>query len=139
MNELIAQWVSKIPNIAGYESWISTVISSSMVLLAAAIAFVIAKRVFVYLIHKLFAKTTSDLDDILIRRKVFICISLYSAKLGYLQTNAGRFARLLSAGKFYFDGSCHLQCGGCGNGGWFNNRLRYGYVPIWFSSTPKTD
>ena len=71
MNELITQWVSKIPNIAGHESWISSVIASSMVLLMAAIVFVIAKRVFVYLIHKLFAKTVSDLDDVLIRRKVF--------------------------------------------------------------------
>ena len=71
MNELIAQWVSKIPNISGYESWLSSAIASSMVLLIAAIAFFIAKRVFVYLIHKLFAKTESDLDDILIRRKVF--------------------------------------------------------------------
>lgn len=71
MNELIAQWVSKIPNIAGHESWVNTLISSLLVLLLATLAFVIAKRVFVYLIHKLFASTESDLDDILIRRKVF--------------------------------------------------------------------
>ena len=40
-------------------------------LLLAAIAFVIAKRVFVYFINKLFVKTESQLDDILVSRKVF--------------------------------------------------------------------
>ena len=71
MNELIAQWVSKIPNIAGHHGWVSTAIASALVLLLAAIAFVIAKRVFVHLINKLFVKTTSELDDILVSRKVF--------------------------------------------------------------------
>lgn len=71
MNELIAQWVGKIPNINGYENLISSAIASALVLLLAAAALVIAKRVFVYLIHKLFAKTESELDDILVRRKVF--------------------------------------------------------------------
>ncbi|MFT6006776.1 MAG: miniconductance mechanosensitive channel [Pseudoalteromonas tetraodonis] len=70
MNELITQWVNHIPNIAGQESWISTAIAAFLVLILAALAFVIAKSVFVYLIHKLFVKTASDLDDILIRRKV---------------------------------------------------------------------
>jgi miniconductance mechanosensitive channel len=71
MNEFIAHWVSKIPNITGYETWVSTAISSLMVFILAVVAFVIAKRVFVHLIHKLFTKTSSDLDDVLIRRKVF--------------------------------------------------------------------
>jgi len=71
MNELITQWVNKIPNIAGYEGLISTVVSGVLVLLLAAVAFAIAKRIFVRLLHTLFTKTTSDLDDILVRRKVF--------------------------------------------------------------------
>jgi len=76
MYELIAQWVNKIPNISGHEGWISTAIASSFVLLLAAIAFVIAKRVVVHLVHKLFSKTASDLDDVLIRRKVFDRLAL---------------------------------------------------------------
>ena len=71
MNELIAQWVSKIPNVAGHESYLGSLLASALVLLLAIIAFVIAKRVFVYLINKLLVKTASKLDDILVRRKVF--------------------------------------------------------------------
>lgn len=71
MNQLIAQWVSKIPNISGHEAWVSAVISSMLVIVLAAIAFIVARRVIVHLIHKLFTKTKSELDDILIRRKVF--------------------------------------------------------------------
>jgi len=71
MNELIAGWLNKIPSIAGNEDWISTVVSCVLVLLLAAMAFFVVKRVVVHLIHKLFSKTSSNLDDILIRRKVF--------------------------------------------------------------------
>lgn len=71
MKKLISQWVDKIPNITGHENWISTAIASALVILLAMIAFLIAKRIFVHLVHKLFSKTTSDLDDVLIRRKVF--------------------------------------------------------------------
>lgn len=71
MNELITQWVNKIPNIAGHQEWISAAIASALVLLLAAVVFVIAKSVFVHLIHKLFSKTASDLDDVFIQRKVF--------------------------------------------------------------------
>ena len=71
MNELISQWVNTIPSIAGHENWIGTAIAGALVLLLALIAFVIAKRVFVYSINKLFIKTESKLDDILVNRKVF--------------------------------------------------------------------
>ena len=71
MNKLIEQWVSKIPNIAGYESVASDLIAGALILLMAAVAFVVAKRVFVHFINKLFASTASELDDILIQRKVF--------------------------------------------------------------------
>jgi len=42
-------------------------ISSIVVIVLAVLAFLIAKRIIVALIHKLFTKTSSDLDDILIR------------------------------------------------------------------------
>lgn len=71
MNELVVHWVSKIPNIAGQETWVTAVVGSALVLFIASIAYLIAKRVLVYFIHKLFVKTASELDDILIRRKVF--------------------------------------------------------------------
>ncbi len=71
MNELLARWVEKIPNIVGYESTITTVISSVFVIFLAIVAYVIAHRVIVHLIHKFLTKTESDLDDILVKRKVF--------------------------------------------------------------------
>jgi len=71
MKELIFQWVNKIPNIVGHGNWISSVITGLLVLLIAAVAFYIAKRVLVYWVHKLFHKTASKLDDVLVRRKVF--------------------------------------------------------------------
>lgn len=71
MNKLIEQWVSKLPNIDAHVSWVSAVIAGAFVLLLALIAFVIAKRIIVHFIHKLFIKTTSDVDDIFVRRRVF--------------------------------------------------------------------
>ena len=71
MHELISKWVQKIPNISGYEGWVVTGVSSLVVIVLAVLAFLIAKRIIVALIHKLFTKTSSDLDDILIRHKVF--------------------------------------------------------------------
>jgi len=50
MHALISKRVQKIPNISGYEDWVVAAISS-----------------IVALIHKLFTKTSSYLDDILIR------------------------------------------------------------------------
>ena len=71
MNKLISEWINKIPNIAGHETWVTAAVSCTLVLILAVIAFVFAKRVLVHFIHKLFTKTSSDLDDILVRRKVF--------------------------------------------------------------------
>ena len=71
MNEYISKWVSKIPNIQGHEDWVSALLLSAAVLLLAFIVFFIAKRVVVHLIHSLFNKTKSDLDDVLVKRRVF--------------------------------------------------------------------
>lgn len=70
MNEFIASWVNKIPNIDGHQSWVTAAIECAFVILLAVIVFVITKRVFVHLIHALFVGTESKLDDVLIRRKV---------------------------------------------------------------------
>jgi len=71
MNTFLEPWVKKIPNIAGYEATVTTAIASLLVLLLAIVAYAIARRIIVHLIHKLFSKTKSDLDDILVKRKVF--------------------------------------------------------------------
>jgi miniconductance mechanosensitive channel len=81
MNELISKWVNQLPDVIGQASWLSPAISVVVVLTLAALAFVIAKRVFVYLIHKLFVKTESDLDDVLIKRKVFDRIAYLAPSL----------------------------------------------------------
>jgi miniconductance mechanosensitive channel len=47
------------------------VLACALILLIAVVAFYIAKRLFVYAIHKVATKTKSDWDDILIRRRVF--------------------------------------------------------------------
>jgi len=71
MNQIITSWVDKIPNVSEHAHWADPTIAAALVLLLAAIAYVVANRVFVYSIHKLFAKTKSDLDDVLIHRRVF--------------------------------------------------------------------
>jgi len=71
MNKLVAQWVSKIPNIEDHETWVTAAVSCGIVLICAVIAFLFAKRVLVHFIHKLFIRTSSDMDDVLVRRKVF--------------------------------------------------------------------
>ena len=71
MNEYISKWVNKIPNIEGHEEWINALIMSAAIFVLALIVYFIAKRVVVHLIHLLFTKTKSDLDDVLVKRKVF--------------------------------------------------------------------
>jgi len=71
MNEYISKWVSKIPNIEGHEGWVNALIMSAAIFILAFIVYFIAKRVVVHLIHLLFTKTKSDLDDVLVNRKVF--------------------------------------------------------------------
>ena len=71
MHKLVVDWVNKIPNIAGNEQWVAVGVSCGIVMFCAIVAFVFAKRVLVHFIHKLFIKTSSDLDDILVRRRVF--------------------------------------------------------------------
>ena len=71
MNKYISGLVAKIPNIDGHESWVGALIVSSAILVLAFFVFFITKRVIVHFIHKLFTKTSSDLDDVLVNRKVF--------------------------------------------------------------------
>jgi len=71
MYELTASWVSKIPNISGHENLVTALVLSVSVALLAMLIYLIAKRVIVHLIHKVFTKTRSGLDDILVRRGVF--------------------------------------------------------------------
>lgn len=71
MNNYITKWVNKIPNIEGHEVWLTTLIMSIGILLLAFIVYFIAKRIVVHLIHRIFTKTESNLDDILVQRKVF--------------------------------------------------------------------
>jgi len=71
MNEFLTSWVSKIPNISGYETLVTELIASLLVIFLAVISYVVTHRVIVHLIHKFLTKTKSDLDDILVKRKVF--------------------------------------------------------------------
>jgi len=71
MNQIILNWVGKVPALSGHEQWIIALISSSLVVVLAMIAYLIAKRVVVNFIHRLFSKTNSELDDIFIHRNVF--------------------------------------------------------------------
>ena len=71
MNEYILNWVNRIPNIEGHEVWVSALILTSVSLLLAFSVYFIAKRIVVHLIHSLFIKTKSSLDDVFVQRKVF--------------------------------------------------------------------
>jgi miniconductance mechanosensitive channel len=75
MMELLTSWVYKMPGIQGYEAVVITCIAMLALWLAATIAYLIAKVFLVRLITKLIFKTKSDLDDILIKHKVFARIA----------------------------------------------------------------
>ena len=76
MNTFLLSWIKKIPNIDGYEHVITACVASFLVFLIALIAFLITKRIGVHLVHSLFNKTSSELDDVLIKHKVFNRLAL---------------------------------------------------------------
>ena len=71
MLELIQQTVTKIPGIEGYETLATNVITMAIICVIAIIAFYIFKYGLVRLITKLITKTKSNLDDVLIKHKLF--------------------------------------------------------------------
>lgn len=81
MNELINSWIKKAPYLSGHELWVNAAISSTLVILLALVAYVIAKRVVVHLIKRFITKTSSDLDDVLLKRRVFDRLALLAPSL----------------------------------------------------------
>lgn len=71
MIKFIHQWLSKIPGIEGYEMLATSAIAACAILLIATISFYVVKLGLIRLINKLISKTKSDLDDVLIKHKVF--------------------------------------------------------------------
>lgn len=71
MINIIHQWVEKIPGAAGYETLTVSAIAMAAILLMASIAFYIVKYGLIRLINKVISKTRSNLDDVLIKHKVF--------------------------------------------------------------------
>ena len=71
MNEMLMEWVSRIPGIAGYESMLLSGISFALILIVASISYFVVKQILVRLINRVIVKSKSDLDDVLLRRKVF--------------------------------------------------------------------
>jgi len=63
MIKTIHQWINKIPGIEGYEILVTSGV--------AVIAFYLVKHGLIRLINKLISKTKSNLDDVLIKHKVF--------------------------------------------------------------------
>lgn len=71
MNEYLERWISQIP---GYETYGAHMLSATSVLLiflTALVSYFITKRVLVYLINKQFERSKSNLDDILVKRRIF--------------------------------------------------------------------
>ncbi|MGK0374909.1 MAG: miniconductance mechanosensitive channel [Arenicella sp.] len=71
MIKRIYQWVSDIPGIEGYEVVATSVIEMIAIGLIAIVSFFIVKYVLIRAINSLISKSKSDLDDILIKHKVF--------------------------------------------------------------------
>jgi len=71
MNEVLTQWISKIPGVAEQGTLLVTVLSIVIIVLGAALSYFIVKRVLVYFINKLFSHTKSSLDDVFVKRRVF--------------------------------------------------------------------
>jgi len=71
MINIIHQWVNKIPGIEGYEILVTSGVAMMAILLVAVIAFYLVKHGLIRLINKLISKTKSNLDDVLIKHKVF--------------------------------------------------------------------
>ena len=75
MIEFIQQWVNKIPNIDGYQTLVTSAAAMLAIVVLAIISFYVVKFGLIRLIDKLISKTRSNLDDILIKHKVFSRIS----------------------------------------------------------------
>lgn len=87
MLEVLQQWVAKLPGISGYEPLATSSIGMAVISLIAVIAFYIFKYGLIRLITKLITKTKSNLDDVLIKQKVFSRIAyLLPAYLLYTLT-----------------------------------------------------
>ncbi len=78
MSKIITDWVGQMPILAPYETIIVTSINTVLVLILAIIAYQLTKRIIVSLIKKLIRKTESNLDDILLKRRVFERLSLFA-------------------------------------------------------------
>jgi miniconductance mechanosensitive channel len=71
MNELLNNWVQRVPGISGYEAQLSAGLSVLMVLIGASLSYYFVNSVLIRLISKLIDKSKSNLDDILVKHQVF--------------------------------------------------------------------
>jgi len=71
MNELINDWVMKIPGISRYEAELSSSLSLLAIMLLAGLSYYIVKAVLIRIIVKLIDNTQSRLDDIFLKNGVF--------------------------------------------------------------------
>ncbi len=76
MNQLLSTWLTKTGLPDPYILPISTAVKAFAVLFLAVLVYVLAKRILVAAISRLINRTESELDDILIRRKVFHRLAL---------------------------------------------------------------
>lgn len=75
MIETLTAWVNGLPGIQGYETLIISCLAMSALWVGATLAYFVVKHILVRLIKKLILKTKSDLDDVLIKHKVFTRIA----------------------------------------------------------------
>ncbi len=71
MFSLLQHWVSKLPGIQGYETLITSALAMATIWVMATLAFYVVKHGLIRLITKLITKTESNLDDVLIKQKLF--------------------------------------------------------------------
>jgi len=81
MNDLITQWLEPFPILANYQVPINATIQTLLVFLVAVIAYLIVKRIVVNVLNKLIDRTSSALDDILVKRRVFERLSLLAPSI----------------------------------------------------------
>lgn len=75
MIELLSAWVNELPGIQGYENLIISSLAMLVLWLSATLVYFVVKHILVRLITKLIFKTESNLDDVLIKHKVFTRIA----------------------------------------------------------------
>ncbi len=81
MPKFILQWIEKSPIPAEYHDLVATSIAVAAMLFIALVAYQVTKRVIVRLITKLITKTSSQLDDVLLERRVFERLSLLAPSI----------------------------------------------------------